>query len=63
MTTGERVEVYQDEAGEWRWSRIAANNERLSASTEGYKNKGHALEQAYTLNVGVPVMEVPKPYE
>jgi uncharacterized protein YegP (UPF0339 family) len=55
MGTGERVEVRKDQAGEWRWTRYAANGEPLSSSTEGYENRQHAIEQAVKLNPGVAV--------
>lgn len=40
------VKVYQDEAGEWRWTRRARNGEALAASTEGYEDRAYALERA-----------------
>ena len=56
MTTDRhRIEVFKDSAGEWRWTRYAANGEELSASTEGYDNKFHAIEQAKALNEGVEI--------
>jgi len=33
------VEIYRDEAGEWRWKRLAANGEIVADSGEGYVNK------------------------
>jgi uncharacterized protein len=46
----ERVTVYQDDAGEWRWRRQAGNNEIISASGEGYVDRDHAQEMATRLN-------------
>lgn len=36
-------EVKKDEAGEWRSALIAANGETVFVSSEGYKNRAHAL--------------------
>lgn len=53
--TADRVEVYEDIHGEFRWRRIAPNNEVLSASTESYKSKSYAVEQATELNPDVAI--------
>ena len=46
-TPGRRVEVYEDEAGEWRWRRIAtANGEPVADSGEGYTRHADAVEAA-----------------
>lgn len=37
-----RFEVFQDDAGEWRWRLVAANGEPL-ATSEGYTQKGDAI--------------------
>jgi len=42
----ERIEVYKDMAGEWRWRRIAGNGLNIANSSEGYKNLTHCLEMA-----------------
>jgi uncharacterized protein YegP (UPF0339 family) len=31
--------MYEDNAGEWRWFLLAANNRKIADSGEGYKNK------------------------
>jgi uncharacterized protein YegP (UPF0339 family) len=36
------VEVYKDDAGEWRWRIKSPNNRILADSAEGYKSKGGA---------------------
>lgn len=36
------VEVYQDNAGEWRWRRKAGNGEIVADSGEGYETEGGA---------------------
>lgn len=39
------IEVYKDADGDWRWRRRDwANGEITGASTEGYKNKGEAID-------------------
>lgn len=44
---GERIEVYRDHAGEYRWRWVAANNsDNLADSGEGYKNKNDLVEAA-----------------
>lgn len=46
----ERVYVYQDESGEWRWRKVAANGRVVGASEEGYVNKAYAMERAVEEN-------------
>jgi uncharacterized protein YegP (UPF0339 family) len=40
-----RFDRYQDQAGEWRWSLIAANGEIIADSGEGYVSESN-LERA-----------------
>lgn len=37
-----KFEVYQDEAGEWRWRLVAANGEKVADSGEGYTRERDA---------------------
>lgn len=37
-----KYEIYEDEAGEWRW-RLKAANSKIVASGEGYKTQGGAI--------------------
>lgn len=41
MVSGDKdkLEVYQDKRGDWRWRRIAANGKIVGAACEGYKSK------------------------
>ena len=39
MAGKDKLEVYKDKKGEWRWKVKAANGKIVEASTEGYKNK------------------------
>lgn len=57
MTGTERVELYLDEANEWRWRRIAANNEITADSGEGYGHHAEALKAAVRENPNLPVQE------
>jgi hypothetical protein len=50
------VEVYEDEAGEWRWRRKdPANGKIVSDSGEGYVDRWRAVDQARELNPGCEV--------
>ncbi|OUS04223.1 DUF1508 domain-containing protein [Rhodobacterales bacterium 52_120_T64] len=42
----DKVEVYQDKRGEYRWRRSASNGQIAGASCEGYKNKSDAKANA-----------------
>jgi uncharacterized protein YegP (UPF0339 family) len=48
----DRVQIYEDEAGEWRWRRIAPNGEIVSESGEGYTERNDAREAALRVNDG-----------
>ncbi|MGL4965527.1 MAG: hypothetical protein ACRC67_30175 [Inquilinus sp.] len=37
---------YQDPSGDWRWWRNARNNERVGASSEGYRSHAYCVENA-----------------
>ena len=57
---GERIEVYPDSAGEWRWRWKAANNRTTATSGEGYVTKLGAWEAAERTrhnNPEVPIYE------
>lgn len=42
----DRVRVYRDAKGEWRWQAIARNNEVVADSGEGYVDQSWAAEAA-----------------
>lgn len=42
----DRVRVYRDEKGEWRWQALARNNEIVAGSQEGYVDLSWATEAA-----------------
>lgn len=58
---GDRVIVFKDEAGEYRWHRKAANNEIISDSGEGYADLPGARSAAERANpdleVGVTIID------
>jgi uncharacterized protein YegP (UPF0339 family) len=48
---GERVHVYQDGAGEYRWRKYPAHGgPETGASEEGYVDKAYAIERARAEN-------------
>lgn len=49
------VHVYRDAAGEWRWSRVAANGTIVADSGEGYVRRIDCITMAIEVNVGVPM--------
>lgn len=53
----DHVDLYKDDAGEWRWRRVAANGNIVSDSGEGYVNRIDAREMAEKVNPGVPIEE------
>jgi uncharacterized protein YegP (UPF0339 family) len=61
----EKVNVYKDAAGEFRWQRTAQNGNIVATSGEGYKNANDCIEMATKLNktasiffMGQPVVEL-----
>jgi uncharacterized protein YegP (UPF0339 family) len=52
------VRVYQDAAGEWRWTRRAGNGETVADSSEGYTTLENCLSMAEEINQGVIVTVV-----
>jgi uncharacterized protein YegP (UPF0339 family) len=48
----DRIEIRVDSAGEFRWHRVAANGEVISAG-EGYTTRAGALEGAQRANPDV----------
>lgn len=52
----DRVDLYRDDAGEWRWRRWSSSD-KVSESGEGYTHKADARAQAERLNPGVEIRE------
>ena len=44
------VQVYLDDAGQYRWRRVAGNGRRLAASGEAFYDKHSAVRAAYRAN-------------
>lgn len=53
MTT-DRIEIYRDLAGEYRWRRRASNWQIVSGPGEGYTRKWNAIKAAVARNRDVP---------
>jgi len=49
----DRVRVYPDAKGEWRWQALAGNNEIVATSGEGYVDRGWAEDAARRAFPGV----------
>ena len=45
MSSVDHIRVYEDEAGQWRWSAVAANNE-IVAEGEAYTRREDAVRAA-----------------
>lgn len=46
----DRVEIYRDASGEWRWRRKAPNGEVVADSSEGYVHREAAHAMALRVN-------------
>ena len=44
-----RIEIYQDRAGEWRWTFYASNGRKIADSGEGYASEYNAVRAARRL--------------
>ena len=44
------VHIYKDAAGEWRWTRTAANGDIVADSAEGYARKIDCVTMAHSVN-------------
>lgn len=55
----DHVEIYKDNAGQWRWRRKAPNGETIADSSEGYDKKTHALNMAIRVNAKPCWFEMP----
>lgn len=52
----DRVRVFQDAKGEWRWQALARNNEIVATSGEGYVEQSWASEAATRAFPGVRIL-------
>lgn len=58
---GDRVEVYRDTAGGWRWRRRAGNHRTTADSGEAYLTRWGCRWAARRNNPGVPIVDRPTP--
>jgi uncharacterized protein YegP (UPF0339 family) len=52
-TGGDRVHIYRDDAGEWRWQ-VRAGNGEIVGSGEGHPSRGDAVAAAERHHPEVP---------
>jgi uncharacterized protein YegP (UPF0339 family) len=45
----DKLTLYQDKAGKWRWRRVAPNGKTVGASSEGYNNRADCVANAQRL--------------
>lgn len=57
MADGQRVELYLDENGEYRW-RAWSGSDKVAGSLEGYKNKAWAEYMAKQQNEGAQFIDL-----
>jgi uncharacterized protein YegP (UPF0339 family) len=49
-----KFNVYKDKRGEWRWSLVADNGNKIAASGEGYKEKTSCLDAIKSVKRDAP---------
>ncbi len=54
----DKVEIYQDEKGEYRWRRKSPNGEPVSTSGEGYVSHEYIKGRAAQLNPGCLIIDL-----
>jgi len=54
----DKVDLYKDNQGEWRWRQTAPNGKVVGGATQGYKNKQDCIDNANRNGVKIP--ETPK---
>lgn len=57
----DKVNVYKDAAGEFRWQRTAVNGNIVATSGEGYKNAEDCIDMATKLNKGAAIFFMGQP--
>ena len=48
----DKLDIYQDKGGSWRWRRTASNGNIVGASTQGYKSKSDCEANAHRSDSG-----------
>lgn len=46
MAKGNKVVIYADETGLWRWRGVAGNNRVIGASEQGFRFRWYAVRKA-----------------
>lgn len=54
----DKVRIFEDENGEWRWHRKSENGKIVSNSGEGYEAKSFTIRMARELNIGDVEFEI-----
>jgi uncharacterized protein YegP (UPF0339 family) len=58
-TDNDKVQVYEDAVGEYRWRRVDTGNGKIVATSgEGYTDLDYALAAALAYNYGVVVVDL-----
>jgi uncharacterized protein YegP (UPF0339 family) len=52
------LEIYRDQAGQYRWRRVAPNGETVADSGEGYRTFWGAKRAARRVNGKLPVYDM-----
>jgi hypothetical protein len=61
MAEPEKIIVFPDEAGDWRWHRVSANGRRTSTSGEDFFDKSGAIRSAEHEAEGTDAIVVVEP--
>lgn len=63
MKSRDRVEMFRDVDGQWRWRFVRSNGANVGGSEEGYRRPGECRRGAITVTDadarGIPVVTVP----
>jgi uncharacterized protein YegP (UPF0339 family) len=51
----EKIAIYKDESGDWRWKAIAGNNKIVASAGEGLRNRMYARKVVSDLYPGVDI--------
>lgn len=63
MARSDRIELYRDESGDWRWRYVRSNGQVLAGPQEGYRKRKHCelMARLVTGDRGLRVVEVEQP--
>jgi uncharacterized protein YegP (UPF0339 family) len=54
VRSSDRIEIYKDKVGEWRWRALAGNGEVIANGGEGFSRKWSARRAARRAMKGTP---------